>query len=178
MDELADELLLSGFPSDGAFHATKDRQTIRDRVYSVLSTADFDARITAIEKRKTPPRLRPNEAEFYKFAWAVHFRELMVRVAPEDRLTVVAATIATKMSRDFFLRAVEEVVAQYRPAGITQVLFWRDEADRCLQVADYCTWAATRMLERGDGRAMAQLGDRLKWDAIHQPFAGGGRLYY
>lgn len=177
LDGLSDELLLSGFPVNGAFHASEDRQAVRDRVFPLLLQAEFTVKVTALEKAKVPLSQRPDDASFYKLAWQLHFRELMAQVAPGDQVHVIAATFQTKQSRKHFLAAVQDVVTQHQPKDVkTKVMFWRDESDRCLQAADYCLWAATRLLERGDSRAKNMLGSRL--ENITQPFAGRGRTYY
>lgn len=179
LDGLSDELMLGGFPAPGAFHATSDRQAVRDRVYPLILQVDFDVNVTAIEKRKVPPEHRETEAGFYGYAWHLHMLDLLGRVAPGDRLFVIAATLQTKQSRQHFLNGVELAVAQRAPKGVkTRVHFWRDESDRCLQAADYCLWAASRLLEKGDSRAKEQLDGRLDGQAIRKPLAGMQKVYY
>lgn len=179
LDGLSDRLLLSGFPGNGAFHASEDRQAVRDRVFPLLMEVDFQVHITAIEKRKVAPERRESDAAFYGYAWHLHIVNLLTRVAPGDQLFVIAAALQTKQSRRHFLQGVQHAVEQSQPRGVTtRVYFWRDESDRCLQAADYCLWAASRLLEQGDSRAKAQLGGRLDGTTIFKPLAGSQRIYY
>ena len=65
--ELRRELAWGGEPLTGGFHATNDKQRVRDQVFAVLSRHDFRVDATILEKRKANPRLRTTEARFYGF---------------------------------------------------------------------------------------------------------------
>lgn len=52
----------------GPFHATEDRQAVRDRVFDVLASHNFRIDATIFDKSKTQPHRQTIEA-FYKLAW-------------------------------------------------------------------------------------------------------------
>jgi hypothetical protein len=50
------------------FHATYDKQAVRDRVFEVLTRGEFRIDATILEKRKAQPHLTQDEILFYKLA--------------------------------------------------------------------------------------------------------------
>ncbi len=52
----------------GPFHATEDRQAVRDRVFSAIEPHQFRVDATILEKRKAEPSIRPTDEEFYRYA--------------------------------------------------------------------------------------------------------------
>ncbi len=177
LDRLSDELLISGQASPGAFHATEDRQVIRNQVYEVLLQEDFSADVTVLEKRKATPSIRTDEQLFYRYAWYYHFKRINWGLVPGDELIVIAATLATKRSRGKFLEALREVIDQQLDRRVKRrVEFWKDDADRCLQAADYALWAVMRDLEQGDDRARKQIEPKLR--SVYKPFDNGEEYYY
>ena len=124
------------------------------------------------------PRLRVDEPTFYQYAWWFHFKYLAPLYIKEgDELMVVAASLGTKKKRKAFKLAVESVVTQCTDYRVPRhVVFWPVDASPCLQVADYAVWAVTRAWELGDGRARAQLGDKVR--SQYDYFRFGSRYYY
>jgi hypothetical protein len=63
------------------FHASEDKQAVRDQVFSALDDADFRIDATILDKRKAEPRLAQSEAAFYQLAWDLHLKFVAPRVA-------------------------------------------------------------------------------------------------
>lgn len=55
------------------FHATNDKQIVRDHVYDLLSRHDFRVRATIIRKSDVQDDLRQPPTKFLQFAWYSHF---------------------------------------------------------------------------------------------------------
>lgn len=177
LDNLSDRLLLTGHPAPGAFHASEDRQVVRDAVYRILSELPLRATVTALEKRKVPPSRRASHVDFYAYAWQMHFQSVLREVTPGDQVFCILASMHTKRKRQQFGDAAAAIIGQHLPRGVkARFLYWRDDSDRCLQAADYTLWAMTRLLEMGDGRARDQLGREAP--ELRLPLAGGGTRYY
>lgn len=152
--DLRRELVWEGHNLPGAFHATKDRQVIRDRVFDLLKAHEFRIDATILEKRKVFPRVTQEEETFYRYAWFYHMSYVAPRVAKRpDELMVIASSIGTKGKFMNFRYAVQEVTRQTSTAGNIRVDMWQAAVEPCLQVADYCCWAIQRKWERGDYRS-------------------------
>src|SRR5438105_677144 len=67
-------------PGLDKFHATEDKQWVRDRVFGVLATADFRLDATILDKRKTMKHLRDDPLYFYKEAWYLHLKFIAPRI--------------------------------------------------------------------------------------------------
>jgi hypothetical protein len=155
------ELGWRGTNLDRVFHATEDRQAVRDEVFALLADADMRIDATILEKAKAAAHLRDADA-LYRMAWYLHFKYVAPRVVTRhDRLFVVAASIGTKKRRAALHTAVDEVVSQVARCRSHRVAFWDAASDPCLQVADYCTWAIQRKRERGDERSYALIADKV-----------------
>jgi hypothetical protein len=76
------------------FHASEDKQAIRDAVFAEIVRHSFTIQATVMEKRKANPSIRPTEARFYKHGWYNHF--LWGMKAP-----LGGATEASRRVRDF-----------------------------------------------------------------------------
>lgn len=100
MAQLRRELAWRSWGLDSCFHATEDKQPIRDEVFKLISGHSFSFDVTLLEKSKAQPHLKVTEHSFYEFAWYYHFRMLAQReVRSGDSLFVVASEIGTKKSR-------------------------------------------------------------------------------
>jgi len=98
--DLRHELALEGMDvrTDGnhiqMFHATEDRQAVRDRVFSLIRAAPLEIDAIVIEKRKTRPDIAADEDYFYQLAWHRLFKYMAPRRARnDDDLLVVAGSL-------------------------------------------------------------------------------------
>lgn len=72
--ELRRELLWEELPLNDYFHATEDKQDVRDRVFQFLEDKEFTVQATILEKRKARPQLRNSDETFYRHGWFYHMR--------------------------------------------------------------------------------------------------------
>lgn len=171
------ELAWAGTHLD-SFHATSDKQRIRNQVFELIAGCDglrFDA--TILEKPKTIEKYRRDPIQFYKLAWYLHFKYVAPRVASfNDSLLVVASSLMINRKKKAVKEAVDSVVTQVAPTLNYESSFLPALCDPCLQIADYCTWALQRKYEQQeDGRSYDLIKHLVKSE--WEPFRLGTRHY-
>lgn len=171
------ELAWNGMHLD-SFHATSDKQWVRDRVFELIGACDglrFDA--TILDKRKTIEKYRRDATLFYKLAWYLHFKYVAPRIAnANDSLLVVASSLMINRKKKAVQEAVDSVVTQVAPTLDYESSFLPTLCDPCLQVADYCTWALQRKYEQKEDTRSYDLIQHLvhsEWE----PFRLGTQRY-
>ena len=159
--ELRRELAWGGEPLTAGFHATNDKQRVRDRVFAVLGRHDFRVDATILEKRKADPSRR-TEARLYGLAWYFHLADLVPTMASAvDELLVIAASIGANDTRSNFYATVSTMESAHTPAITMRAAMWPGATSPLLQVADYCAWAVQRKWERSDIRAYDLIRDKI-----------------
>ena len=163
LSDLRDELAWRSHGLDSAFHASEDSQYVRDAVFEALGAADFRIDVTLLEKRKADPSSYATQPTFFNHAWNGHLSGFAAEVfKPSDQLMVVAAALGTRKERQAFRSAINTALNDCVPYKVKRMLaFWRDESDFALQAVDYCTWAVTRLWERGDARSYELIQDKI-----------------
>lgn len=147
------------------FHATTDKQNVRDTVFNILRQEDFTIQATIMEKSKAQPQTRVLEEIFYKYGWHYHFKYSSERYLNAiDELMITVASIGTKKKRIAFEDSVRDVVKQKIRRKQWAAAFWPCQTDPCLQVADYCTWAIQRKWEMGDTRSYELISDKINYE--------------
>ncbi len=167
------ELAWNGLHLDG-FHATSDKQRVRERVYDLLSEWDLRFDATILDKGKAYPSTYEDPLYFYKLAWYLHFKYVAGEIADaRDELLVVASSLQIKRkinsTKAAIHKAVSEVVNQVSPTVICHCAFTPAKADPCLQLADYMTWAVQRKYEVKDLRAYELIEHQI--GSEFEPFA-------
>ncbi|WP_078293120.1 DUF3800 domain-containing protein [Mycobacterium sp. D16R24] len=178
MSSLRDELAWSSHGLDSAFHATTDKQYVRDEVFEVLRQLNFRFDVTLLEKRKSQAHIRSTEEMLYKYAWYYHLKYHANQMFREnDEALIVAAELGTRKKRQAFREAIEDVMTQCLPYRVKRALaFWRDESDFALQAVDYLTWAVTRFYERGDARSFELIQGKV--NSTFDLFKWGTQYYF
>ena len=162
------------------FHASEDRQNIRDEVFQEIIRHQFTIQATIMEKRKARPHIRSTNDLFYKHGWFQHFRWGMTEPLREStEVHVTAASVATKKAQVGFEDAVRDVLRQTGGKKTVKPSFWKSETDPCLQIADYCTWAIQRKWEKKDTRSyeiIEIIEERITYE--YDVFKKGTDYYY
>lgn len=147
------------------FHASEDKQDIRDAVYETILKKPFNVQATIMEKSKAQPKVRETKERFYKTGWYFHFRYGAGKeIAKEDLALVATACLGTRREQAAFKEAVDDVMRQTVKAAKWKTDFMPCAADPCLQVADYCAWAIMRKWERGDTRSYDLIKERVTYE--------------
>ena len=145
LQELRRKLLWNGVEIPNGFHATEDRQTVRDEVFTILGGSNLRIDSTVFDKPKARPELRQNRLDFYSFAWFNHLRFVAPKVAADsDQLMVIGASIGTRREQSSIIAAMEHVIRNYTGISGFRCAVWSAQSDACLQAADYCSWALQR----------------------------------
>lgn len=132
------------------FHAHKDKQRVRDRVFDVIARGQFHFDAVILDKTKTQDHLRTDHLQFYKEAWYLLFKYVAKGlVGSLDELFVVASALQIQRKKNALHTAIWDVVHQVSPTAIFHTAFFPAISDPCLQAADYLTWAIQRKYERG-----------------------------
>jgi hypothetical protein len=176
--ELRRELAWEKAPLGEYFHASEDKQEIRDRVFDLLGAADFQVDATIMEKRKAQPQVRETHSVFYRYGWFYHFRNIARRVfdSPTTELLITAASVGTRKQQATFTFVVNNVVQQVARGNSWSTYFCPAASDPCLQVADYCAWAIHKKWERKDTRSYDLI--RAKIRREYDLWSHGTKTYY
>lgn len=161
------ELAWSDAPIGDQFHASEDKQVVRDRVFQVIADSKIRVFAQVLEKSKAQPQIRSSKHRFYQHAWYYLFRFTMPRIVNDSqRLMVTTASIGTKKGQAVFSEAVKDVLGQTvrLPVDRVKMAFWPAVCDPCLQVTDYCTWAIQRKWERNDLRSHALIASKIEYE--------------
>ncbi|MXY36472.1 MAG: DUF3800 domain-containing protein [Dehalococcoidia bacterium] len=177
LEELRYDLAWAGDDLPDFFHATEDLQDVRDRVFGALSKSHFRVDATIMEKRKAHPRVSASDVVFYKYAWLYHMRHVLPSISTAgDEILVVVSSIGTRKKRQFFRKAVADVIEQIQLRQSIKTTHWSTASDLGLQIADYCSWAIFRKWEEGDERSYRLIQDRIHRE--YDLFRLGTRFYY
>lgn len=159
------------------FHATTDKQDVRDAVYDAILKRPFHIQATIMEKSKAQPQVRVSTSRFYKTGWYFHFKYgARHQIAPQNQSLVTTACLGTKKERAAFQEAVDDVMNQNLQHSQWKTDFMPCGSDPCLQVADYCAWAIQRKWERDDTRSYDALKERITYE--YDMWQSGNKHFY
>jgi hypothetical protein len=178
LQELRHDLAWEGVGLENdAFHATTDKQFVRDRVFEAVSSHDFRVDATILEKAKAAPHIRPTDERFYQMAWYQHMKFLGPAILTNShQVLVVGASLGVKKKRGLFYNAIKNVMDQVSSTPDVRVACWAASAHPCLQLADYCAWAIQRKWEGGDPRSHILIANKIRSE--FDVFRHGPKLYY
>ena len=158
-------LAWQGAPLGKYFHASDDKQIVRDAVFETIRGHDFTVQATIMEKSKAHPTIRSTVSAFYGLGWYYHFRFGVSRLVPKTMDTLVtAAAIGTRKEQAAFSSAVDQVLGQTMARRLWRTDFPPAHSDPCVQVADYCAWAIQRRWETGDDRSYDLIKSRINYE--------------
>jgi hypothetical protein len=137
------------------FHATEDRQAVRDQVFAIVQAGLSSIRINSliVEKQKTAPALQV-EDQFYPRMLGFLLKYVVRRLPPADEILVLTDRIPIQRKRRAIEKAIKVTLARELPEGVKHRLLHHSSMSCMgLQIADYCNWAIFRKWERGDVRS-------------------------
>ena len=160
------------------FHASEDRQFIRDRVFAVInSLASIHAHVFFVDKHYTAPALQ-NPARMYSLFGAA-LAKFLFTVLPEEsysRLVVIFDKALTNKNEGAFLAEVKpKLNALGRPY---RIYFQSVNFDFNGQIADYIAWAQFVSLERDENRPLNSIPNLKEKITSFDLFRTGHTKYY
>jgi hypothetical protein len=158
------------------FHASEDKQAIRDRVFSTIKTMSKDLKVHYIhaEKPKTHPSLQ-NSASFYAKLGSTLLKFIVgYKANGYDKVVIIFDKALTNKDQRAFLGVVKPLLKSLgKPYHI---YFHRTLSDFNGQIADYFAWAQYVSLERNERRPIDELKDISK--THFDLFARGTKEWY
>ena len=149
------------------FHASEDRQAVRDRVFRCLAAHVGGMRLICVVacKAELDGGLRSPE-RLYSAAFDRLVREALggraptPTPAPGGQIILVTDSLPVRSGGATVRKAVRTTLKAHTPASVSyRILHHASRADVNLQVADYCAWAMYRKWERGDDRSFRIIAD-------------------
>ena len=160
--ELRREMMWRDIALGDHFHATEDRQQVRDIVFDVIGRHAMRIDATVIDKATVATHLARNAMRVYKTAIYQHLRHLLPELVEDgSAIMVVSAALGNRHEQAAHAEGIRDVIRQVLPLGGARHAMAPAIADPCLQVADYCCWAIQRKWERGDERSYALIAGRI-----------------
>jgi Protein of unknown function (DUF3800) len=158
------------------FHASEDKQFVRDRVFQLLQR-EQSYRIHAIIVRKN--RANPSLYKYgvYTVAYKAMLSYLTKTVKP-DRLHIVVDTIPDKKQQKVLATTLRNRAAEIiEPLGIGYTIDHHNSTGHALlQASDYCAWAIYKKWHEADERSYQLIRDKIgnEFDI----YRGGDIEYY
>jgi hypothetical protein len=162
------------------FHATEDKQNVRDRVFSIIQQHLNGMRIDAlvVEKRKTHPELQ-QEDRFYPEMLGYFLRHILgaVDLKQYKEVIVMTARLKSGARSKNFEKVVKVTLVKMLPVTVQwRVLHHPAHCNFDLQVADYCCWAIYRKWSNGDLRSYNLIRPAIRKE--FDIFGRGTKFYY
>jgi hypothetical protein len=152
------DLLAQGIEQE-CFHATEDKQHVRDKVYDIIhnsrqSVIDY----VWIEKAKAHPKLHRKQ-EAYTLLGRVLIKYIFERISRGeytiDQIVVVVDKLLTAKEKGYLKSAIKP---HLNSTGIKyELFFFQTKADPNAQIADYGAWAKHVQLVKDEQRPMQKI---------------------
>lgn len=162
------------------FHASEDRQAVRDRVFGILDEDldRFEVDSIIVEKPKTGPGLQaPNQ--FYPRMLGYLLQYVLKRLPFKDVVEVIVITdqLPIQKKRKAVEKAIKHTLKEMLPNDVPyRLLHHSSKSASGLQIADYFNWAIFRAWERGDRRSLEKVAPVIK--SQFEIFRNGTAYYY
>lgn len=180
MHDLRYDLLEQGVEVAEYFHATEDKQAVRDGVFAVIEKHLGGVRIDSIviEKAKTIESLKSHD-RFYPKMLGYLLRYVMngTDLTIYHEVLVFVASLHTGQQKKIVQKAVKQTLAEMLPTGAKYRLIYQSaKSNYDIQIADYCTWAVFKKWAGNELRPynIIKTAIRSEFDI----FKNGNRLYY
>jgi hypothetical protein len=164
------------------FHASEDKQRVRDLVFKLLADnlGKFLIDSLVVEKAKTGPALQ-DHVQFYSRMIGYLLRYRMKGLDPsavEKVIVITDGLPAAKKKKKAIEKAIKEELSKVHLEGNLTYEIIHDTSKNYsgLQLADYCNWAIFRKWERGDLRSYDLIKSRIRSE--FDIFRTGVRYYY
>lgn len=174
------------------FHATEDKQIVRDSVFSIISglTDDIEVHTVVAQKNKVNPSLyqevyfkkgrkieRVVGAEFYQRVCRTLLQYVFRRsdFKEADKIVVVLGALFTRSKQSYILKTLKNYL-KGRFAKPFEIYFHQSRADLNCQLADYFGWAVAIRWERNERRSYTLVADKVKSE--FEIFKTGETVYY
>lgn len=162
------------------FHASEDRQAVRNQVFDILC-ADlnrFEVDSIIVEKPRTEPALQaPNQ--FYPRMLGSLLKHVLNRIPFKNIVEVIVITdqLPIQKKRKAVEKAIKHTLKEMLPGDVPyRLLHHSSKSASGLQIADYFNWAVFRAWERGDPRSLEQIRPVVKSQV--EIFKSGTTYYY
>lgn len=190
------ELLSDGLNQE-YFHATEDKQKVRDAVFATIkSLNDFEIDCVIAQKNKTNPSLyleydlKVNKNGKGFKVDAIHYEEKFYRKISQillqyifrrhsrdgeiEKIVVVLGSIFTNNKRGYVLKSLKQYFKTFQKPFY--VYFHNTGMDINCQIADYCGWAVYVKAERSEIRPHTEIKNKIK--SCFDVFEKGETTYY
>lgn len=161
---------------EGAFHATKDTEEVRELAFDFIAAQEIRIDSTIFEKSKAQPQICVDDVTFYKYVWFYHLKYLAnYLISSHSDVCFTSASIGIKKKQAAFRDALNDVSRQVLNHANYSAIFTPCAVEPCLQIADYCAWAIGRKWEKGQTHYYDKIRHLIvsEWDNW-QP----GRVHY
>lgn len=157
LSDLRYSLIASGIEIE-AFHATEDKQIVRNQVFAIIKAVggfEFDAVI--VEKRKVHPDLYDVTRFYPQFAYHLLSRVFARYPDEGERIVVITDSLPVKKTKQAIEKGFKLYIRQNLPSRVFTILHHASPSHACLQAADYCTWAVYRKWRDSELRPYSEI---------------------
>ena len=160
------------------FHATEDRQAVRDEVFRLIGglARDYEIHSVLAEKRKASPSLYRKQArrkgqvvleKDYTGIYGVVCKALLryvfrcPRFEKAEKVVVVLSSIFDKKKHESIEKALVTELSGHAKIPF-HIYFRQNKSDLNCQLADYCGWAIYRKWESQDERSYGLIASHVR----------------
>ena len=160
------------------FHATEDKQVVRDEVYSLLSSLGdtYEIHSVVAQKNKTNPTLyresypkgnrqieRVTGIGLYKKLCECLLQYVFTgKYFKVKKIVVVLGSLFVGDKKKVLLQTLKHFLKSKFPRASFEIYSHQTCADLNCQLADYCSWAISVKYERGETRPYDVIKSRIK----------------
>lgn len=180
--EVKHQLNLDGIDLE-KFHATEDKQDVRDKIYSILKTYPYEVDAVIVEKAKTNPVIREPK-RFYPLICGYLLQYLFRRYQDKkyDKIIVYTSKISIDATREAIIKGIKTSLAKLFNHTVPYHIYHHNsESNFYLQAIDYCCWAIYKKWGTWNGqyidpRPFNEIKNNVKSE--FEIFKMGDRTYY
>ncbi len=178
--ELKYDLMESGLIELEYFHASEDRQIVRDQIFKIIDKNFRDSKINSIivQKNRAHPKVLEDE-RFYTDMFSCFIENSLkdLNISQYRKLIIITDRIPIKRKRNAVEKGLKLVLSEKLTKFIEYTILHHDSKSNFdLQLADYCNWAIYRKWERGDLRSYDLIKKFIKSEI--DIFETDTKLYY
>ena len=188
LEEIKYDLMKNGTNLE-YFHATEDKQVVRNQVYNFIENLEnIEIDSVIVQKNKTNPSLYISEkkkkskkgATLYTIALRTLLQYIFCRYgnsAKVDQVVIVLSSIFDVSKREL-IKKIIKIYLKRIFSNPFYLYFHQNRSDKNTQIADYCCWAIYRKWTDGEIRPYNAVNKGNKIKSEFDIFKTGKIIYY